>query len=323
MAVSATYASPGLRWGLMLEDHPGAWVEFCLDTGASVGVPKAQGGDEEFVIAVVNFPEGSGRRPVVGYKAMKSKIKGDLDHPSDRYNILCTKALGRALKRAGYPDDMVDLKALVVWRQREAEIGAIRVGTAQIALTPSRPELALEAAGRRDPESTGGDDGNAPVTDGEGGDDVDARSGDPTLSPASDVSKAELRKTINGLGPRSSMLTTWAKEHGYRVTRPGSEAECLALIDHGRFLLTGEEPESLPAPPGPDHPPEAENGAEAPAEGPSVDAATVAELVAGLSEDEARSFAGFCKTLEIDPTGDWAAAPAEHLTEVLAWLTTD
>jgi hypothetical protein len=71
------------------------------------------------------------------------------------------------LKRAGYPDDLKDLKALVLWRQRDAEIAAIRGGaelTVQsantIAALPSADpmQLALDQAGVTSDEAIGGDE---------------------------------------------------------------------------------------------------------------------------------------------------------------------
>lgn len=316
-ALSPTYASPGLRWGLALEDHPGAWVDFKEVPGSELGVPARLGGDGLFCVATINFPEGSGRRPVIGYKPVESKIRGgdaSLDHLSDKWNILCTKALGRALKRAGYPDDMTDLKALVVWRQRDAEIRAIGSGTTQVSLPAAQPERALDAAGKVDREAVGSDDANAPDTEVSDAELVEPEpeSADPSLVPPSDATLGELRKVINAMGAKSGELTRWAREQKIRVTKPATEADVQRLIAQAGIIV---------AEPAPD------DGA--PDELPllAVDdpggemADQVIELAAGLaSEDEAKNYNAFLKSLGVDTKSsprDWGA---DVLTEVLGWL---
>lgn len=320
--LSPTYASPGLRWGLALEDHPGAWVEFTESTGKELGIPaSAGGGDEPFCVATIHFPDGAGRKPVVGYKPLKSKIKGELDHPSDRWNILCTKALGRALKRAGYPDDMTDLKALVVWRQRDAEIRAIGAGTAQLALAPAQPEKALEAAAKASPEAVGSDDGDAPDTEADDSvAEAEVVEGDAPAGaePPSDTSKAALRKAINGLGSKSGQLTRWAREHGYRVAKPATEAEARALIAQAEVIAAGGEP------PADENPPAEEDAA--PEDAPPAEdakALEVMELASGLDAEEAKSYVTFLKSIGIEPKSDPREWGDEELVEVLGWLAVE
>jgi len=159
-AISEFYASPGLRLGLLLDDHPEATYEFRLATGAEIGVPDTFGADKPFCVATIRFPKG--RADVTAWKPVAGS------GTPDEWNILCTKTLGRALKRAGYPDDLKDLKALVLWRQRDAEIAAIRGGTTShvvpsanaIAAAPSSDpmQVALDEAGVSSDESTGGDE---------------------------------------------------------------------------------------------------------------------------------------------------------------------
>jgi hypothetical protein len=158
-AISEFYASPGLRLGLLLEDHPEATYDFQLVAGSDVGVPDKFGGDKQFCLATIRFP--AGRSDVTAWKPVPASGS------PDEWNILCTKTLGRALKRAGYPDDLKDLKALVLWRQRDAEIAAIRGGaelTVQsantIAALPSADpmQLALDQAGVTSDEAIGGDE---------------------------------------------------------------------------------------------------------------------------------------------------------------------
>jgi hypothetical protein len=131
-----TYASPGLRWGLLLEDHPRATHDFKLRSGTEIGIPEEYGGKGKFCVCTINIP---GQEPIVAYKPVPERGK------PDEWVVSCTKTLGRALKKAGYPDDLKDLRALVLWRQRDAEIEAIRGG--HIIEAVPKP-LEIEAGGR-------------------------------------------------------------------------------------------------------------------------------------------------------------------------------
>lgn len=131
-----TFASPGLRWGLLLEDHPRATHEFELKKGSTIGIPSEYGGDGNFCVCTIRIP---GQEPIVAYKEAPKK------KDPDEWVVACTKTLGRALKKAGYPDDLKDLKALVLWRQRNAEVAAIASGQ---ALTTRPAPLEIEAGGR-------------------------------------------------------------------------------------------------------------------------------------------------------------------------------
>lgn len=136
--ISESYASPGLRLGLLLEDHPDATYDFALVNGTELGIPEAYGGEKKFCVATIRFT--GARSDVSAWKPVANS-----GSPDD-WNILCTKTLGRALKRAGYPDDLKDLKALVLWRQRDAEIAAIKSGTQQLELPRANTIAALPAA---------------------------------------------------------------------------------------------------------------------------------------------------------------------------------
>lgn len=118
--ISRDYASPGLRWGLLLEDHPGATYKFEAIKGTELGIPADFGGNGNFVRATIEIP---GHAPVFGFKPLAEATK-----TPDGYNLACTKALGRALKRAGYPDSTVDLRHLVLWRQRKVELARLEAG---------------------------------------------------------------------------------------------------------------------------------------------------------------------------------------------------
>lgn len=156
--ISETYASPALRLGLLLEDHPKARVEYALVSGEEAGIPAEYGGSGKFCQATIIFPESTGIAPVVAHK--KAEKPRSSEDPADAWNTMCTKTLGRALKKAGYPDDTKDLKALVLWRQRQVEINAIAAGQpVQQALPETSPvELALEAASTSPDAPTENDD---------------------------------------------------------------------------------------------------------------------------------------------------------------------
>ena len=56
--ISPDYASPGLRLGLLLHDHPDATYSFELKSGAELGIPEAFGGGGNFCIATISFGDG-------------------------------------------------------------------------------------------------------------------------------------------------------------------------------------------------------------------------------------------------------------------------
>lgn len=303
-AIPVTYASPGLRWGLFLEDNPGAYVEFGVETGEGLGIPPhlLKSPDELFVTATIYFPKPTGwpappdRPPVMGYKALASEIKGALDHPSDRYNTMCTKALGRALKRAGYPDSTVDLKALVHWRQREAEIGAITAGTSSIEIPAAQVGAAIDAAGMAELGDGGGDDGNAPDEGVVSGSTVSE-----AVEVATEADVQALREAISALGPRSSEVTKWCRAKGWRVSKLDTVeqiTETMAFITR----LLGVDPETGELNPL---------------------AEQVQELISGLSDEEKPAFVVFCKSQGIDPTVaevDTTQLTELMLQELLGWL---
>lgn len=326
MAISELYAGPGLRWGLLLEDHPGSWATFETKTGDELNIPDVLGGgDRLYCVATIHFPDGTGRLPVTGFKVIPANPEppntpNKDGHLSDLWQTLCTKALGRAANRAGYPANLPDLKALVVWRQRNHEIAALDSGLATVALKAADPGAALDGAGQGTDESSDGDDApghvdadgveTAEVVDPD--DSPDPGDADLTLVPASQESKAKLRECINGLGPRSSELTRWARDEGMRVTNPKTEAEAQRMIAQAEAMLAGDPDETpvdeLPVDPATLEAPTAED---------------IAELVIGLTDDERRAYVAFLESIGIDPQSgpeDWAV---ERLVEVMGWLDTD
>jgi hypothetical protein len=185
--ISEFYASPGLRLGLLLEDHPDATYTFDFVSGSEIGVPDSYGGSsKKFCFCTIRF--AGKRADVSAWKPVPDK-----GQPDD-WNILCTKTLGRALKRAGYPDDLKDLKALVLWRQRDAEISAIKAGS-------FRPDVQAVATIEESPDSDPMQKAltDAATTDSEavGGDEVDYETGE--IIEADSPQVEELRELIDGL----------------------------------------------------------------------------------------------------------------------------
>jgi hypothetical protein len=162
--IDPRYASPNLRWSLLLKDHPGAEYDFELWEGAQLNLPAEFGRDRKYCVCIITLPkhpdEVAQRKPIIGWKSISASelTKGD----PEVWNVLCTKTLGRALKRAGYPDHLPDLKALLLWYQRKAEIGRIASGLPPLELgTGETMDKSLDEAAQRhgdDDEHVGDDD---------------------------------------------------------------------------------------------------------------------------------------------------------------------
>jgi hypothetical protein len=113
------FASPNLRVGFLLDDHPGATYRFDEMLGSSLekydmGVAK-HFPDVKFIVCLIDIPDGTTH---VGWKPLPKNY----NEGPENYVALQTKTLGRALKRAGYPDNMGELRALVLWRHRNAAL---------------------------------------------------------------------------------------------------------------------------------------------------------------------------------------------------------
>jgi len=149
MAIDEQYASPGLRWGLLQDDYPGASNEYRLVTADDIpgGHPFASPG-EEFVLCTITFPPAFHKSPAYGWKPLSEARKRD----DESYAALRTKALGRAIKDAGYPDKLPDLKALMVWRKRAAEIGALAAGNSGVLDSTHEALAALDEAAEPTPD---------------------------------------------------------------------------------------------------------------------------------------------------------------------------
>ncbi len=153
--IDPNYASPNIRWALLLEDHPGTTYHFESAAGHLADVPDNWGGGDEHCVCTITFPPESGLEPVRAAKAVAEALEVRrsgknviLERSSELWSKLCTMTLGRALKRAGYPDDMTELKALMLWRRRLAEVAAVAAGSEPVAALPPAANDQLDAAGR-------------------------------------------------------------------------------------------------------------------------------------------------------------------------------
>jgi len=155
MAIDEQYASPGLRWGLLQDDYPEATNEYTLITAEGIpgGHPFA-GPDDEFVLCTIAFPLPCRKAPAYGWKPLSEARNRD----DESYAALRTKALGRALKDAGYPDKLPDLKALTFWRKRSAEIDAMTLGHPLEIDSTNEVVAALDAAAESTPDAVGHDE---------------------------------------------------------------------------------------------------------------------------------------------------------------------
>lgn len=250
--IPESYASPLLRWALMLEDWPNATHTFDVVRGDVLGIPERFGGKSEFLRCVIRFGKGN-QATAIGWKP----LDGAKQNP-DEYNVLCTKSLGRALKRAGYPDSLPDLKAMVVWRTRKAEIAQIAGATAAGALGAGESvEHALEAASVADPDDLGHDDTpeepvmhrvlgerlteEAVLVDVETGEIIEATMEGEVAEAMEEITtqyapQAEtmemLRQAVTDSAKTNTQkaLRAWAKDQRWSVTDPPTEAAALMLI---------------------------------------------------------------------------------------------
>jgi len=145
------YISTSLRWSMFKADWPDATVEFSEGTTADAGIPASfSKKDEKVCIAtVVRFKNDT---PFIGYKSF-ADAKG---RDTDAWNVLCSKAMGRALKKAGSPDNMNDLKVLMKFREsigtakkneEQAKNASVAVETKSVVAGQSltQPTLPIES----------------------------------------------------------------------------------------------------------------------------------------------------------------------------------
>lgn len=131
------YLSTSVRWAMFKADWPDGAIEFTESTPAEIGIPGSfSKKDEKICVATVTRFTGDDR-PIVAYKA-ESDVRGARD--TDSWHALCSKAMGRAMKKAGYPDTMTDLRILMKFR--EAKDGVKRVEQQQAPVTETKSMIA-------------------------------------------------------------------------------------------------------------------------------------------------------------------------------------
>lgn len=122
------YASAGLRWSLLLDDHPMATRKFREVKGSELGEPfKTRWPNNLYIECAITIP-GHGEVHV-GYKELPDRVprknSGMVPNPAftswDEYTKEQTKACGAACRDAGYPSKTPDLKLVLLWRRRMAE----------------------------------------------------------------------------------------------------------------------------------------------------------------------------------------------------------
>ena len=152
--IAEDYVSPSVRWGILKQDFPQAVVEFSHCIGSLIGIPDNFGGKDEYCVAQILLRPDD-ELPVTGYKPVSDARTNKGDHPSDGWNVLCTKALGRALKRAGYADTASEMKLVVQYKQRLAEHDAIGSGDNSHVGHDTQGSLAVSVADISETQATG------------------------------------------------------------------------------------------------------------------------------------------------------------------------
>ena len=154
------YLSTSVRWAMFKADWPDASIEFSESTPSEIGIPSTfSKKDEKICVAHVARYKGD-ESPIVAYKA-ESDVRGPKD--TDSWHALCSKAMGRAMKKAGYPDTMGDLKTLINFRktnkteQPEAKttsVAGVQISTPTIQMEskekPARPSIDWSSDAERD-----------------------------------------------------------------------------------------------------------------------------------------------------------------------------
>jgi hypothetical protein len=119
MPIQEDYLSTSLRWSLFKTDNPEGAIEFYEASASELGIPARflKSKDEMFCVAKITRYAGDSNA-VIAYKSQNDAGK-NID--SDAWHVLCSKAMGRALKKAGYPDTMADLKTMMKFRSAGKE----------------------------------------------------------------------------------------------------------------------------------------------------------------------------------------------------------
>ena len=233
MPIAEQYMSPNLRWGLYLQDHPGApQPVFAIVAPTATDVPAGFCTDEAGA-AVTDFVrctlcDAEGRVVAVGDKEIPSKEKRRTGQvvvfrrTAESWRKLRTMALGRALKAAGYPDMSTDLRVFLQYRHRLIEFG-LAEGTPTIG-AGDVPQAAGELVAH-DPETgeiTGEhEDLDPEIVDGEVVAAAEAADADPgeyepdAAEPPAAYPPALAEATADMTPAEASELARWMDAAGY------------------------------------------------------------------------------------------------------------
>jgi hypothetical protein len=132
MAIQEDYLSTSVRWALFKADFPDGHIEFSDGSPQDIGIPESfsKKGERLCIATLTRFP--GDQDPVVAFKSQYDAKTND----TDAWHVLCSKAMGRALKKAGYPDTMGDLKTLMQFRK--ANRGETETKSAEVSSTATQ-----------------------------------------------------------------------------------------------------------------------------------------------------------------------------------------
>jgi hypothetical protein len=145
MAIQEGYLSTSVRWALFKADHPDAEIKFTEATAEQVGIPASfSKKDEKFCVATITRHPGD-TIEIVGYKSVSAAGKIT---DSDAWHVLCSKAMGRALKKAGYPDTISDLKIMTRYQEIGSQAAVNNVvttsaGSSNVSYTVTTPKSSV------------------------------------------------------------------------------------------------------------------------------------------------------------------------------------
>ena len=274
--IPETYASPGLRWGLFLHDHPHApdpVFRLARWDDPDVNVPEefAKGGSEEFTgeFVVCTIDPADGGEKITAWREIPGKEKRGgswqtVSKTPDNWRKLTTMALGRALKQAGYADDTSDLKALLLWRRRDVEMRMLEAGLSPPpALGAAPDEKDLDAAAKPTPHAEHPDTAAVAGEDGTEPDEVVVDAGDQWSADASGL----LRPLVDRLKPdQRAQLQAWADTKNWGPIQLLSAGPAMrGVIARARGMLGKDAPvapaEATSPAPGPPSDQPAQSGA--------------------------------------------------------------
>lgn len=149
MPIKDDYLSTSVRWALFKADFPDGKIEFSDGTPQDVGIPESFSKKGERLCIAKLHRNPADADPVIAFKSQSDATKND----TDAWHALCSKAMGRALKKAGYPDCMEDLRTLMNFRkanrgETETKSAASSVSTVTSTVggvTITQPTIAVES----------------------------------------------------------------------------------------------------------------------------------------------------------------------------------